>query len=450
MASLTFFGGVNEIGGNKVLVEDGDARIFLDFGQSFSLLDGFFVPEAFLKPRERFGLRDLLALGLMPNLKGLYSKKALSHSDLKFSEPEFDAIFISHAHFDHVAHLEYLHPEIPIYLGECTKLILDSVQQTVSGMQLYSEENRIEVFRTGKEIRVGPVSLKPIHVDHSVPGSYGYLIETSDGAIAYTGDLRMHGTRADMTHEFIKRAAESDVSALIIEGTRVQPEEKRKNHSENTVFDESMKIARESRQMILAMRYPRDIDRFRTFYTIAKETGRSIVISTKTAHLLQTLQKDPQLKLPDPISDPVIKIHNRKLLRPGLWEAPFLEKSITSDYIRENQKDLIVELDFYALPELIDIRPDGGDCIHSMSEPFEEDPISQVSDEVLDNWLSLFGLKKHQLHASGHASKSQVFEMIEQINPKNVFPIHTLNPHLFKQANGIVVVPEKGKKYALG
>jgi len=37
MMSLTFYGGVDEIGGNKVLLEDGDARVFLDFGQSFTM-----------------------------------------------------------------------------------------------------------------------------------------------------------------------------------------------------------------------------------------------------------------------------------------------------------------------------------------------------------------------------------------------------------------------------
>jgi len=35
MASLTFYGGVNEIGGNKILLEDNGARVYLDFGQPF-------------------------------------------------------------------------------------------------------------------------------------------------------------------------------------------------------------------------------------------------------------------------------------------------------------------------------------------------------------------------------------------------------------------------------
>ena len=35
MTSLTFYGGVNEIGGNKILLEDKDTKVFLDFGMSF-------------------------------------------------------------------------------------------------------------------------------------------------------------------------------------------------------------------------------------------------------------------------------------------------------------------------------------------------------------------------------------------------------------------------------
>jgi len=40
--SLTFYGGVGEIGGNKILLEDKDTRIFIDFGKSFSRRAKFF------------------------------------------------------------------------------------------------------------------------------------------------------------------------------------------------------------------------------------------------------------------------------------------------------------------------------------------------------------------------------------------------------------------------
>jgi len=35
MTSLTFYGGVNKIGCNKILLQDKDTNVFLDFGMSF-------------------------------------------------------------------------------------------------------------------------------------------------------------------------------------------------------------------------------------------------------------------------------------------------------------------------------------------------------------------------------------------------------------------------------
>jgi ribonuclease J len=43
MTKLTFYGGVNEIGGNKILLEDKGTKIFLDFGQSFTFGSEFFT-----------------------------------------------------------------------------------------------------------------------------------------------------------------------------------------------------------------------------------------------------------------------------------------------------------------------------------------------------------------------------------------------------------------------
>lgn len=64
MTSLTFYGGVNEIGGNKILLKDKDTKVFLDFGMSFGKSGKFF--EEFISPRVSSGITDCLARGLFP------------------------------------------------------------------------------------------------------------------------------------------------------------------------------------------------------------------------------------------------------------------------------------------------------------------------------------------------------------------------------------------------
>ena len=70
MVSLTFYGGINEIGGNKILLEDGGRRLFLDFGFPYKRHKEFY--EEYLKPRGGAGLLDPLSIGLLPPLEGIY------------------------------------------------------------------------------------------------------------------------------------------------------------------------------------------------------------------------------------------------------------------------------------------------------------------------------------------------------------------------------------------
>ena len=52
--SLTFYGGANEIGGNKILLEEKDAKVYFDFGESFTFGEGYFYE--YLAPRSANGL----------------------------------------------------------------------------------------------------------------------------------------------------------------------------------------------------------------------------------------------------------------------------------------------------------------------------------------------------------------------------------------------------------
>jgi ribonuclease J len=450
MVSFTFYGGVDEIGGNKVLLEDGDVRVLLDFGQSFTLGCEFFT--SWLCPRAVNGLGDYFEFGLLPKLKGLYAKEQLEYTDVPYVKPKFDAVFLSHAHFDHVNHIEFLDPEIPVYLGVGTKLFLEAMEKT-SGFCNY-REHRYETFRTGDKIKVGDLVVEPVHVDHSIPAAYGFLIHTSEGTVVYSGDLRDHGPRKDMTEDFKDKACESEPVAMICEGTRMVAKEKRKNYSERQVERLSGKVVSSTDKIVFVTRYSRDMDRFRSFYNVAKDNGRKIVVSPKTAHLLSRLVEDKRLDLPDPLKDESILVYYKRK-KSGefeekdyyVWERDFMEKITMYEFVRKNQRKLVMDLDFYQFAELIDIKPNpGSHFIHSMSEPFSEE---DIEDQVMHNWLDHFKMQFHQLHASGHLNREQLTGLINYINPKRIFPVHTENQQLFKKISGNVQTIKYGREYRL-
>ena len=78
-----------------------------------------------------------------------------------------------------------------------------------------------------------------------------------------------------------------------------------------------------------------------------------------------------------------------------------------------------------------------------MSEPFSEE---DIEDEVMHNWLEHFEMRFHQLHASGHLNREQIGKVINEIDAKKVFPVHTENATLFKKVCNTVHLAKLGKE----
>jgi ribonuclease J len=439
------YGGVGEIGGNKTLIEDGKARIFLDMGEPFGFRDDYFT--GFLGPRTgRVGLKDFFALDMIPKIPGLYSRDMVEGTGFRYRKPAFDGIFLSHIHFDHTEHLPFVHPKIPVYLGEGTNIIKESWENTTTTKDFGEHEYR--TFRTGDIINVKGVEVEPIHVDHSVPAAYGYIVHTKKGAVVYTGDFRRHGSHSDLTEDFLAKVKEERPIALICEGTRVAPEDARKNYTEAQVKKNSRQtINNAGKKLVVTTFYPRDVDRMRTFYEVAKATGRKFAVSAKTAHLLKSLGTDRGIEVPDVMKDKHIRVYRREMKRYTKWENEFLKKAVGPDHIHKNQDKYILQLDFHQFTELVDIEPKkGSEFIHSKSEPFEED---DIEDEIKHKWLRKFGLKHRQYHASGHCSMDEISSIIKDVKPKVVIPIHTGHPDLFRKIAKKVKIPIKEKKFTI-
>lgn len=448
--SLTFYGGANEIGGNKILLQEKDAKIYFDFGQSFHFGEDYFYE--YLQPRAANGLEVYFEFDLVPKVPKLYSKEMLELTDLKYQKPDVDAVFISHSHSDHVGHISFLDPTIPVHMGHGTKRIMD-IYHTIYSSLFPVGENNFQLFRSGDKIKVKHLEVEPIHVEHSIPGAYGFIVERDGGPLVYTGDFRMHGPRRDMSEELMNKASKAKPEVLLCEGTRMYPDgEPEHNYTEAEVEKKVTELTEETKGLVLAYFSMSNIDRFMSFYNAAKKTGRKMVIGTELAYIIANLREKITV-LPDVLNDKHVKVYFRlsksctfcdKDYRK--WERDFMKNMITYKEIRERPGSYLMHMNFYKLMELVYLRPEKATFIYSMSEHFYEGEDNEEQRAVWENWMRHFGIRFEKAHCSGHASRKDLKEFIRKVKPDILVPIHTEHSEVFRDFHKDVRMPEKGKE----
>jgi ribonuclease J len=449
MTSITFYGGVNEIGGNKFLLEDRGTKLFLDFGKNFAR-EKLYFEEPYIKAREE---KHLLNLGILPDIKGLYKKDEETY--------ELSGVLLSHPHLDHCDCLRFLKDRYPVFCGADTKSIIlarefssqppgaeySIASLTASrGKEVFKE---FKTFKSGDRCSVAGIEFQPYALDHSIPGAYGYVIETSRGSIVYTGDFRMHGPAREKTLEFLQRAREAEPLVLMVEGTHIG---ECRLESEEEVKEKASTVVAQTKKLVLAGFAGADVERLKTFYEVAKQHGRKLAISTKQAYMLHALSKHKELKLFSP-ADPYILIFEKEKKQYRQYEKEIKElypdNLVRSAEISPIQDEVILVASLYEMNEVAEINPGvGSSYILSQSEPFDEE--MEINYEKLLNWLSYLGIPLYQAHASGHAAPHELKYAIAEISPEKVVPIHTNKPELFKKfisdLEVEVLIPAEGRK----
>jgi ribonuclease J len=301
---------------------------------------------------------------------------------------------------------------------------------------------------------VGGLEIEPFHVDHSVPGAYGFVIHTSNGAVVYTGDFRDHGAKPEMTRDFVEKAKNAKPAAIITEATNMTGATVSSEAEVEGKLDSI--VARADGIVLVEFAYS-DVDRLNSFYHIAKKNRRCLAVSLKQAHLLDALRKDKGLRIPN-LDDETMLIFRKSKKRFDKWESQLIERYEKQNKIfdvfevSKQQCNVVLALSFYDFEELVSLQPAAGSCyVLSASEPFNEE--MEIDYERLINWLRHYGLPQYHVHVSGHIMPLQLKTALKEINAERVFPVHTESASLFakfmRDLKSQVTLVEKCREYKL-
>ena len=462
---ITLLGGVCEIGGNKVLVEHKDTKILLDFGMSFGQSKKYF--SEFLQPRKCSSLGDFFEFDMLFDMKGIYREDYLRHMGRAEEKRTVEGVFLTHAHADHAQYIHFLRLDIPIHCTQATRIILQTLEKTgsnplsdlISACEAFTfytnkkgDQSRVtrknakfvhervfNIMEPEKKVKIGSLEVEMIPVDHSLPGACGYIVYSDEGNLVYTGDIRFHGSNRELSRKFVERAKAIKPRWLLCEGTRIDDYRK---DSEKGVKDEIKKYILGADGLVFVEHPIRDLDRVNTIFESAKENKREFVVNLKLAYLILALGDLCPFSLDD-VKILIPKKNWGLIFKEGIdaklveqdystWERDFInrENSITCKDLKKNPQKYVVSMSFWEINQLTDIQPEDAIWIKSSCEPFSEE--MELDEERKRNWLEHFKIKEYFAHASGHASGGEIREMIGEINPEKVIPIHTEHPELFK------------------
>ena len=462
---LTFYGGVNEVGGNIILLEDFiyNVKVFMDFGINIKKFN-----DNYEEYRVPSSIRELIYLGILPDIKthefgNLYDQSYSGQEEaIRMDKSNIDGIFISHPHRDHFLGLSFINKAIPVYTGQFTKKIITAYAKS-SKISIINNFKGIKwnLFRTGDIIKIKDMEIIPVHVDHSIPAAYGFIIKTSAGLIVYTGDFRLHGPLSSMTYDFLDKIEEEyqkeneiaknnslineespyKVKSLICEGTHFH---KASIESEHEVHNNLEQLFKENPFDFAMVKYDRlDWDRFRTFSHIAKKYGWYFIISEKDAYFYYLLNKDD---LYETMKDPNILFDDHILIltRGGArfhWQEEIRQAMYTNEkghrllkysdlsgldrkffyYITTSPKDVLNKFN----PNL------NGVYLSSSLDPYTEEFID--NHKTLRYFFNKHGIPSYRIHASGHIMPHHLINFINKVSPEYLIPVHTDYPKFFTQ-----------------
>jgi len=341
---------------------------------------------------------------------------------LKERRNQIDAIFITHAHEDHVGAVGHLWSELgaPVFARPFTAHLARMKMEDHG----HSPRNVKTAMKWPETVDIGPFKVGFAPISHSIPESSALVIDTPDGRILHSGDFKIDtdpGVGEAFDSQMFKDIAKNGIKALVCDSTNVFS--MHPGRSEATLKASIAKLIADAPAMVVATTFASNVARLRTLAEAASSSGRSICLMGRAMRkmvqaALETgvLDDFPSVVSSDEAQE--IPRQNLMLLCTGSQGE---RRAATAQLANGKFQGISLQEGDMVLFSSSTIPGNERDVIRIMNQ-FSEQGVDVVTDRMGD------------YHVSGHANRPDLIEMHKIIEPQMVIPMHGEHRHLREHA----------------
>lgn len=410
-------GGVEEVGRNMTAVEVGATGDILVFDAGFQ-----FVSED-TSPGVDY---------ILPNTK--YLEKNASR---------VKGVIITHGHLDHIGGIPFTLPRFgtpPIYTQNLTSIMIQRRQEEYPDVPK-SEMITVEV---GQSVTIGKTRVKFFPVTHSIPSSMGVSIETPQGNVVITGDLKLDhedGIPSELEAKTWGDLGKDKNIFFIADSTNAEKDGF--SIPEKRVIQTLEDIIKTVSGRLIIGTFASQFERMIHIMEVAEKLGKKIVTEGRSIkNNLEIAEKTGLLSIDKSIIIPAQDIGNYPpdkivILSTGAQGEEFaaLMRIATKQhkYITLNERDTIV--------------------LSSSVIPGNEIAVQKLKDNLYRHGVTLIHYRSSDVHSTGHGNTGELVWFNKQVGAKFFMPAYGYHSMLRCHAKAVeqsgfprenIIVPDNG------
>lgn len=383
--SIYALGGLGEVGKNMYCFENENQIVIIDCGVKFPGVE-------------------------LPGID--YIVPDFTH--LKNNKNKIRALIITHGHEDHIGGIPFLIQHVNIPVIYAPRLAAALIKNRLEEYRM-ADQVKIVIYDSESTFKIGDFDVSFFRVTHSIPDSFGVVINTSEGRIVSTGDFKVDLTPIgpDIELQKIAELGKSGVDLLLSDSTNAEnegytPSEKNVNDSINEIFNEA-------KGRIIVSTFSSNISRIQQICESAVSHNRKIAIVGKSMEKAVEISRGfGYIHIPDNTiisTDEVKKTRNSEVLI----------------LCTGSQGEPNAALSRIASGEHKDIHIIPGDTVVFSSSAI---PGNGIMIAHIVNLLTRCGAEcitnsiLADIHSSGHPSRQELRLILKLFNPKYFMPMH--------------------------